>query len=48
MAPKRAMNPPTVWTTVEPAKSRNTAPWVNVLRNFGVMLPSQPPGPQTQ
>src|SRR2546421_1179926 len=48
MAPARAMNPPTVWTTVEPAKSRNTAPWVNVARGWMVMLPSQPPGPHAQ
>src|SRR5207248_6370714 len=32
MAPARAMKPPTVWTTVDPAKSRNTAPCVNVER----------------
>jgi len=41
------MTPPTVWTTVDPAKSRNTAlpvePW-----NQPMVLPSHPPGPQTQ
>ena len=48
MAPANAMTPPTVCTTVEPAKSRKTVPPVNVLRKPGVMVPSQPPGPQTQ
>src|SRR3954469_17392278 len=47
MAPARATKPPTVWTTVEPAKSRNTAspvrPW-----NQPIELANQPPGPQTQ
>src|ERR1041385_7001013 len=42
IAPHRATNPPTVWTTVEPAKSRNTLPLVNVFRNGIVMLPSHP------
>ena len=38
MAPINAIMPPTVCTTVEPAKSRN-----------GVsMVASQPPGPQIQ
>src|SRR4051812_22381406 len=48
MAPARARKPPTVWTTVDPAKSRKTAPLVRLFRKWGVMLPSQPPGPQTQ
>jgi len=43
-----ASRAPIVCTTVEPAKSRKTAPFVNALRVSGVMLPSQPPGPQTQ
>ena len=47
MAPPRAMKPPTVWTTVEPAKSRNTVPPVQ-LWNQPMVLPSQPPGPHTQ
>src|SRR3984893_6406469 len=45
--PARAMKPPTVWTTVEPAKSRNTVPPVQ-LWNQPMVLPNQPPGPQTQ
>src|SRR4051794_458582 len=48
MAPQRAMTPPTVWTTVEPAKSRNGTLLVKSLRKPGDMVPSQPPGPQTQ
>src|SRR3954468_5813270 len=47
MQPARAMKPPTVCTTVDPAKSRNTAPSVQ-LWNQPMVLPSQPPGPQTQ
>src|SRR5437588_11528236 len=47
MQPARAMTPPTVWTTVEPAKSRNTAPLVAPW-NQPIVLPSQPPGPHTQ
>src|ERR1700677_2212215 len=39
MAPARAMKPPIVWTTVEPAKSR---------KGFGVRVVSQPSGPQAQ
>src|SRR6187431_2820259 len=38
IAPVRATMPPTVWTTVEPAKSRNG---VDIVAN-------QPPGPQAQ
>ena len=48
MAPASAMKPPTVCTTVEPAKSRNTAPCVKELSGWIVMFPSQPPGPQAQ
>src|SRR5437764_11843285 len=47
MAPARAMKPPTVWTTVDPAKSRNTASPDHPL-NQPMVLPSQPPGPHTQ
>src|SRR5581483_7907527 len=47
MQPARAMKPPTVCTTVEPAKSRNTVPLVQPW-NQPMVLPSQPPGPQTQ
>src|SRR3954451_22265422 len=47
MAPARAREPPTVCTTVEPAKSRKTVPPVQ-LWNQPMVLPSQPPGPQTQ
>src|SRR5205085_10080317 len=48
MAPASAMNPPTVWTTVAPAQSRKTAPFVELLRECIVIPPSQPPGRQTQ
>ena len=48
MAPARAMKPPTVWTTVEPAKSRKTVPSGTRPWNQPMVLPSQPPGPQTQ
>src|SRR3954453_15572483 len=47
IAPTRATVPPTVWTTVDPAKSRNTALPANEW-NQPIVLPSQPPGPQTQ
>src|SRR5437763_12986568 len=47
IAPAMAIDPPTVCTTVEPAKSRNTVPHVQ-LWNHPIVLPSQPPGPHTQ
>ena len=47
MQPARAMTPPTVCTTVEPAKSRKTVPPTKFLKT-PMVLPSQPPGPQTQ
>src|SRR3954470_14453787 len=48
IAPARATKPPTVCTTVEPAKSRNTTPSPTKPENQPIVLPSQPPGPQTQ
>src|SRR4051812_34868228 len=50
MQPARATTPPTVCTTVEPAKSRNTTPpsLLTNPANHPIELPSQPPGPQTQ
>ena len=50
MQPARAMTPPTVCTTVEPAKSRNTTPELLLTKspNQPMVLPSHPPGPHTQ
>jgi hypothetical protein len=48
MAPHRAMKPPTVCTTVEPAKSRNHRPSFVMPENQPMVVPSQPPGPQIQ
>src|SRR4051794_20789066 len=45
MAPQMASTPPTVCTTVEPAKSRNG---VVEPRSATPALPSQPSGPQIQ
>src|SRR5438094_1125729 len=47
MAPARAIMPPTVCTTVEPAKSRKTA-FGLIEWNHPMVLPSHPPGPHTQ
>ena len=49
MAPARAIMPPTVCTTVEPAKSRKNVPPVpKRLNSEPLPFSSQPPGPQTQ
>jgi hypothetical protein len=48
MAPHRAMKPPTVCTTVEPAKSRNHRPSLVMPENQPMVVPSQPPGPHSQ
>src|SRR6476661_4443401 len=50
MQPTRAMTPPTVCTTVDPAKSRKTTPLELSTKspNQPIVLPSQPPGPHTQ
>src|SRR3954454_24288542 len=50
MQPASAIAPPTVSTTVEPAKSRNTTPpsLFSKPANQPIELPSHPPGPQTQ
>ena len=48
IAPARATAPPTVCTTVDPAKSRNPAPPVKEFSAPGDMVASHPPGPHTQ
>src|SRR5450755_2014610 len=48
MAPARAIAPPTVCTTVEPAKSRKKSPPAKCLNQKPLPFSNQPPGPQTQ
>src|SRR5260221_777365 len=49
IAPARAIMPPTVCTTVEPAKSRKKVPPVpNALKSAPLPFSNQPPGPHTQ
>src|SRR4051795_10488705 len=48
MAPASAMVPPTVCTTVDPAKSRKKMPSPTKPENQPIVLLSQPWGPQTQ
>src|SRR5579885_2271838 len=50
MHPASAITPPTVCTTVEPAKSRKTTPpsLLTNPANQPIELPSQPPGPHAQ
>src|SRR5258708_6537719 len=49
IAPARAIMPPTVCTTVDPAKSRKKVPPVpNALKSAPLPFSNQPPGPHTQ
>src|ERR1700704_6383884 len=48
IAPASAIDPPTVCTTVEPAKSRKKSPPAKCLNQKPPPFSNQPPGPQTQ